>query len=90
MEKRSLVKIYRSLSAIEAQVIDGGKTIVGKKYKLSGKVAPIELAAQAGEDFAKLVQEKKIKMIRFDRNGFRYHGRVKAFAEGLRKAGLEF
>lgn len=90
MENRLQLKIYKSLSSIEAQILDGGKTLMGKKFKLSGKSKPVETAMTAGEEFGKLAQEKKIKTIRFDRNGFRYHGRVKAFAEGLRKAGLDF
>lgn len=90
MEVRSQIKIYKSLNALEAQVIVGGKTILGKKFMFSGKETPVDQSFKAGEEFAKLAQGKKIKMIRFDRNGFKYHGRVKAFAEGMRKAGLEF
>jgi large subunit ribosomal protein L18 len=90
MEKRSTVKIYKSLTGIEAQLFGGSETILGKKFKFDGSKQPIELAGVAGEEFAKLVLDKKIKMIRFDRNGFKYHGRVKAFADGMRKAGLEF
>jgi large subunit ribosomal protein L18 len=53
----------------------------GKKTEKAGKV---------GEELAKLAIAKKIKKVTFDRNGFRYHGRVKALAEGARKGGLEF
>jgi large subunit ribosomal protein L18 len=90
MEIRSQVKIYKSLNAIEAQILDSGKTLLGKKFKFAAGTKPVEQSFKAGEEFGKLAQDKKIKIIRFDRNGFKYHGRVKAFAEGMRKAGLEF
>lgn len=49
-----------------------------------------EKAAKVGEELAKKALAKKIKKVTFDRNGFKYHGRVKALAEGARKGGLEF
>ncbi len=48
------------------------------------------MATVVGEELAKLAVAKKIKQVTFDRNGFMYHGRVKAVAEGARKGGLEF
>ena len=48
------------------------------------------IAGQVGEEIAKKALAKKIKTIVFDRNGFMYHGRVKALAEGARKGGLVF
>ena len=50
----------------------------------------VERAAKVGEDLAKLAIAKKVKKVTFDRNGFKFHGRVKALAEGARKGGLEF
>jgi large subunit ribosomal protein L18 len=50
----------------------------------------IESAEKVGEELARRAFAKKIKKVTFDRNGFKYHGRVKALAEGARKGGLEF
>jgi len=82
--------IYRSNKALEAQLVESGKTVIGKKFVFDGKQKPIEQAKAYGQAFAKLLNEKEIKQIAYDRNGFRYHGRVKSFAEGLREAGIEF
>lgn len=87
--KRINVIIKRSLKGIEAQAVEAGKTLVGKKY-LYSKGIPTDQAFAYGEEFAKLLSQKNIKMISFDRNGSRYHGRVKSFAEGMRKAGIQF
>jgi large subunit ribosomal protein L18 len=87
---RQTIRVYKSNTGIEAQAVETGKTLVGKRYKFSSKIKPVEEAISFGEDFGNLAKGKKITKIAFDRNGFRYHGRVKAFAEGLRKAGLDF
>jgi large subunit ribosomal protein L18 len=50
----------------------------------------VEAASILGEAFAKELTAKGFKMVRFDRAGYKYHGRVKAFAESARKGGLEF
>jgi len=50
----------------------------------------VEASRIVGRYIAKLAQEKNIKKIKFDRNGYKYHGRVKALAEGAREGGLEF
>lgn len=49
-----------------------------------------ERAANAGELFAATLKEKGVEKITFDRNGYLYHGRIKAFADGLRKGGIQF
>ena len=54
------------------------------------KGANKETAHKIGETIAKRAQEKKIKAVVFDRNGYLYHGRVKSLADGARAAGLEF
>ena len=61
----------------------------GVKETLKGK-KPGEVSMLVGEAFAKKALEKNITTIVFDRNGFTYHGRVKALADGLRKGGLKF
>ncbi len=87
---RTKIKIYKSNTSIEAQAINIDKTVFGKKYKIVKGVSPIEQAKKFGEDFGNSVKQLKIEQVSFDRNGSRYHGRVKSFAEGLRSAGLDF
>lgn len=53
-------------------------------------VTKSERAANAGELFAATLKEKGVEKITFDRNGYLYHGRIKAFADGLRKGGIQF
>lgn len=89
MERTTLI-VYRSNTALEAQAKFDKKTLVGKKFKFTKSSLPVLQAKEFGVEFGKLLLEAKIKQISYDRNGFRYHGKVKAFAEGLREAGIEF
>ena len=88
--------ISRSLKNISAQIIDdaNSKTILSassnEKGMKSGKINKTELSKIVAEKLAKKAVEKKIKKIYFDRGQFKYHGRVKIFAETLRKNGMEF
>jgi len=77
--------VFRSNKYIYAQIIDDekGKSLVSTKEILSR-------AKKAGQDIAKKAIEKKINKVVFDRGGYKYHGRVKALAEGARKGGLKF
>jgi len=80
---------------IHAQAIDDsvGKTLVAVSTagKSKEKSLPnVAGCAKVGEDFGKQLLEKGIKQVVFDRNGRRYHGTVKAFAEAVRKAGVSF
>jgi len=79
--------VSKSNQYIYAQLIDDerGKTIVSAKGKLS-----TEQAKKTGELIAKKALEKKIGKAVFDRGGYKYHGRVKAVAEGAREGGLRF
>ena len=93
---RYRVCIMKSLNNLSAQIIDDKehKTLVSassieKDIKLK-KVKKIEKSNIMGEILAKRAKEKKIKKVFFDRGSYKYHGRVKAFAETLRKNGLEF
>lgn len=91
--ERPRVSVYRSLNHLYAQVIDdtADKTIIGMSDKnLDGKLSKSDKAAKLGEEMGKKMKDAKITTIVFDRGGHAYLGRVKAFAEGLRKAGLEF
>ncbi|OGH61856.1 MAG: 50S ribosomal protein L18 [Candidatus Magasanikbacteria bacterium RIFCSPHIGHO2_01_FULL_50_8] len=91
------LSVYRSLSQINAQLLDdaSGKTIAavataglkGDAGERTGKVAESYLG---GLKLAELAKAKKVLRVVFDRGGFRYHGRVAAFAEGARAGGLEF
>ena len=94
---RFRLSISRSAKNISAQIIDDSKNItllsassVEKDIKSGNKVNKTELSKIVAEKLAKKAQEKKIKKIFFDRGIYKYHGRVKIFAETLRKNGMEF
>lgn len=90
--------IHRSLTNLYAQVIDdsAGKVIFGMSTRSKGLLGKIKnggniaAASALGEAFAAEAQKKGLKKVCFDRGGHLYHGRVKAFAEGARKGGMEF
>ena len=96
--ERPRLCIYRSLKNLTAQVVDDtqrkilfGMSTLSKELKGSLKTAGnIQAAAKFGQVFAKKAQEKGIKKVSFDRGGYPYHGRIKAFAEAARQEGLEF
>ena len=94
---RLRLSISRSSKNISAQIIDDVKNItllsassVEKDIKAMNKVNKTELSKIVAEKLAKKAQEKKITKIYFDRGVYKYHGRVKIFAETLRKNGMEF
>ena len=94
---RYRLSISRSSKNIVAQIIDDDKNItllsassVEKDIKSSNKVNKVELSRVVAEKLAKKAQEKNIKKIYFDRGIYKYHGRIKTFAETLRKNGMEF
>ena len=89
--------ISRSSKNISAQIIDDMKNItlmsassVEKDIKSGSKVSKTELSKIVAEKLAKKAQEKKITKIFFDRGVYKYHGRVKVFADTLRKNGMDF
>ncbi len=93
---RFRVSVSKSLNNLSAQIIDDKekKTIVSassieKEIKLK-KVKKMEKSSLIGETLAKRAKEKNITNVYFDRGGYKYHGRVKTFAEVLRKNGLKF
>ena len=93
---RFRISVSKSLNNLAAQIIDDKekKTIVSassieKEIKLK-KVKKMEKSSLIGEVLAKRAKEKNITNVYFDRGGYKYHGRVKTFAEVLRKNGLKF
>ncbi len=93
---RPRLTVFRSNKYVYAQIIDDskGKTIVAYSSRDLPKAkigkSGLEIAGAVGEELAKKAKAKKIKQVVFDRGGYRYHGKVKAIAEGARKGGLEF
>ena len=90
--------VHRSINNLSAQIVDDthGKVVYGlstlnkdmrKKIKSGGNVGAASVLGQA---FAEELVKKGIKKVSFDRGGYQYHGRIKAFAEAARKGGLEF
>ena len=95
-KERLRLSVFRSNKFMYAQLIDDGKrqTVLGVSEKeLPGDVKngkKVDLAKHLGMLLAKNAVSKKIKNVLFDRGSYRYHGRVKAFAEGAREGGLQF
>ena len=98
-EARPRLVVYRSLSHIYGQLVDDvfGKTLVTASSsekaiapKSKKPVTKTELSSMVGKELATRAKKKKISKVVFDRNGFLYHGRVKAFADGAREGGLKF
>jgi large subunit ribosomal protein L18 len=95
---RVQLTVFRSAKHIYAQLIDGatGATLAtasSRSKPVSAGLAStgnIEAAKKVGEAIAQLARQKQIEKVVFNRNGFLYHGRVKALAEAAREAGLQF
>ena len=89
------ITVFKSSKNIYAQIIDDKicKTLVSasstEKELKKTKKKKMELSNTLGELLAKRAKEKKISNVYFDRGGYKYHGRVKALAESLRKNGLK-
>ena len=91
-EKPRLV-VFRSLNNHYAQLIDdvNKKTLTAASdLKMKGKDSKTARAKKVGLELAKLAEAKKITTCVFDRNGYKYHGRIKALADGAREGGLKF
>ena len=93
--ERPRLSVFRSGKHIYAQIIDDlrGATIVAASSrealgpKQSGKIS---VCTEVGKRLAERAKEKGVSRVAFDRGGYRYHGRVKALADGARAGGLEF
>jgi large subunit ribosomal protein L18 len=99
--ERPRLSVFRSAKHIYAQVIDDtkGKTLVAASSlekavkadsELQAEKGKLATAGRIGKLLAERAKEAGISRVVFDRNGFLYHGRVKAVSEGAREAGLEF
>ena len=91
-ESKPRLSVFKSNKYIYGQLIndDKAETIVSlSSMKAKGKTF-MERCTETGKEIAKLVLGKKIDSVVFDRGGFKYVGRVKAFAEGARAGGLKF
>jgi large subunit ribosomal protein L18 len=93
--ERPRMTVFRSNRALSVQVVDDTKgytlasvSTLEKDFK--GFKVTVEGAAQLGEAMGKRLLEKNITTVVFDRNGYLYHGVVKALADGTRKAGIQF
>lgn len=90
------LSIFRSNKEIYAQLIDDSKghTLASASSSeadiMSQKGTKIEKAALVGKSIAAKAIEKGISVVKFDRNGYLYHGRIKSLAEGAREGGLKF
>jgi large subunit ribosomal protein L18 len=97
---RPRLVVFRSLRNIEGQVVDDDafRTIVGvstlapelRELKPESRNPRVEVAREAGKLLAKKAKEAGVESVVFDRGGYKYHGRVRAFAEGAREGGLDF
>lgn len=88
------LSVFRSNKSIYAQLIDdvNGVTLasVSSAKVITEKITKIDASRQTGTELAKIAGDKGFDQVVFDRNGYLYHGRVKALAEGAREAGLKF
>lgn len=89
---RPRLTVFRSHRAIYAQLIDDqkGQTLVAASSLNQKQGSKADQAFAVGEKLAEKALAKKIKKVFFDRGVYRYHGRIKALAEGARKGGLLF
>ncbi|HSH74979.1 MAG TPA: 50S ribosomal protein L18 [Longimicrobiales bacterium] len=98
--ERPRLVVFRSLRNMEGQLVDddAGRTLLGmstlaadmRGFSAEGRNRRVEQAHAAGKLLAERAKAQGIEAVVFDRGGYKYHGRVKAFAEGAREGGLQF
>lgn len=90
-QKKPRLAVFKSLTGISAQVIDDsrGTTLASATAKEAKAKNNLEGAKKVGMLIAKKCLDKKIQEVVFDRAGYKYHGKVKALADGAREAGLK-
>jgi len=90
--ERPRISVFRSNRGIQAQLVDdlAGHTLAAVSWTESDlrSLQPMERAAKAGEVLAERAKAAGVDTAVFDRGGYRYHGKVKAFADGVREGGL--
>lgn len=97
-EQRPRLSVFRSAKHIYAQIVvdSTGSTLLAASSlspEIKGEIGDLkksDAAKKVGELLGRKAAEKNIRKVVFDRNGFLYHGRIKALAEGARESGLEF
>ena len=95
---RTILTVYRSARHIYAQLVDPGDgrtiaSVCSRSKELMGDLdysGNLAAAARVGSAIARIAREREIERVVFNRNGFLYHGRVKALADAAREGGLEF
>jgi large subunit ribosomal protein L18 len=91
-EEKPRLAVFKSNKYIYGQLINDDKSVTIlslSSMKVKGKTF-MERSIETGKEIAKLAKAKKIEKVVFDRGGFKYVGRVKAFADGAREGGLKF
>jgi large subunit ribosomal protein L18 len=98
--ERPRLVVFRSLKNIEGQIVDddAGRTVLGvstlasdlRDFKAESINKRVEQSFAAGKLLAERAKAQGIESVVFDRGGYKYHGRVKAFADGAREGGLKF
>jgi large subunit ribosomal protein L18 len=98
--QRPRLVVFRSLRNIEGQIVDddAGRTVLGvstlaadlRDFTAEGKNPRVQQSFAAGKLLAERATAQGIQSVVFDRGGYKYHGRVKAFADGAREGGLQF
>jgi len=90
--ERPRLSVFRSNRYLYAQLIDDvtGHTLASATTKGATEGSPVEQGRDAGIRLAEAAKAAGIEAVVFDRNGYRYHGRVKALADGAREGGLTF
>lgn len=96
--ERPRMSVRRSIKNLFVQVIDDERAItlcsfstIDKEFSKTSKTGGnVKAADQLGKFFASRLKEKGIEKVAFDRGGYKYHGRIKALADSLRQAGIQF
>ena len=91
--ERPRLSVFRSNRYLYAQLIDDaqGRTLASATTKVEGAEGPmVDQSREAGKRLAEAAKAAGVEAVVFDRNGYRYHVRVKALAEGAREGGLQF
>ena len=90
--QRPRLAVFRSNKNISCQLIDDekGLTIASASSEKGKATISCEIAFKIGEEIATKASENKISVVVFDRGNYIYHGKIKALADGARKAGLQF